>query len=193
MLVKRKRRKKDVQELLGDNTAQSRSLPSGPGGGSGGGSGGPMTERTALFGVSAATATLAGLGSKRKAQEAQPSETGERGFVRVSGKKLPSVLQHGGDGYSDPRESMMSGVSSTYGSQVMDPNTYAENRLAVGRPMRPVSGVPVTRSGPAHTPVIQRNPFADPPSPPPRPPRTPTRFTSPEGSRGSPSKFQEAI
>lgn len=199
MAVKWKKRRNDVQELIGGNGSRaiSASPTAGPGGGdTSGGAGQQMAERSTAFSVPAA---LASLTSKKDNQAGQASAgSGERGFVRVSGKKLPSVLQHGGDGYSDPRQSTMSGESDYYrGSQSFDPTAAGgSGRLALGTPMRPVSGVPIMRSGPGRTPVTEQNPFTDPPSPPtPPPPRDPLgrSLTSQDGSRGSGSRFQENI
>lgn len=200
MAIKYKKRRNDVQELIGDQGVGSRAITAGPASGGDGGSGAaaPMAERSGAnpFGVPAALASLTG-----KNNAPPVAGTGERGFVRVSGKKLPSVLQHGGDGYSDPRGSVMSGESDYYrGSQAFEPGAGAHH-LALGAPMRPVSGVPIMRSGPSRTAVTQENPFADdpfadPPSPPPPPPpRDPLgrSLGSQDGSRGSGSKFQENI
>ncbi|RDA95833.1 hypothetical protein CP533_5084 [Ophiocordyceps camponoti-saundersi (nom. inval.)] len=88
-----------------------------------------------------------------------------RGFYRVAGRKLPPVLMTGGDGYSDPRGTMM---SDDYGQSSHTLESAGSSRprpLALGAPMRPVSGIPIMRSGPARTPVTQ-NPFVDPPSSP---------------------------
>ncbi|KAH6686366.1 hypothetical protein F5X68DRAFT_15472 [Plectosphaerella plurivora] len=173
----------------------------------------PMTQRSMSWGAGA----LAGIGAKRASRNAPPpppsppAESGERGFYRVSGRKLPSVLASGGDGYSDPNEnpfgnqnrsSAMSGDSVLYrDSQGFfdepTPND-ALGRLAVGSPMRPVSGVPIMRSGPAKTPVTESNPFADPGAPVLQPP-PPSRdaigrsLGSQDGSRGSGSRFTEEI
>ncbi|PNY29114.1 Uncharacterized protein TCAP_00964 [Tolypocladium capitatum] len=149
---------------------------------SGGGDSGAIAERPGPWTVSAALANLTG---KRNAP---PAQGGERGFYRVSGRKLPSVLYAGGDGYSDPRDSTVSGNSDYYrGSQAFDPG-----QLALGSPMRPVSGVPIMRSGPARTPVTE-DPFVDPPSPlsaHDSARRTPESRESPQASG---SKFQERI
>ncbi|KAF4987577.1 hypothetical protein FDECE_15379, partial [Fusarium decemcellulare] len=182
--------------LLGENQPGMRSI-----GGPEGGSGGPMSERNGGFSVATA---LAGLTGKKQQQPPEPAPTGERGFYRVSGKKLPSVLQVGGDGYSDPRtnrESVMSGHSDYWrGSQAFDPGDRDSHRLALGSPMRPVSGVPVIRTGPARTPITESNPFSDPPARP-RPDSDALggsvgggSVASQDGSHGSPpSRFQERI
>jgi hypothetical protein len=172
-----------------------------------------MTQRSMPWGAGA----LAGIAAKRASRNAPPpppsppAESGERGFYRVSGRKLPSVLASGGDGYTDPsenpfgnqnRSSAMSGDSVLYRDSqgFFDepvPND-ALGRLAVGSPMRPVSGVPIMRSGPAKTPVTESNPFAD-PAPPALQPPPPSRdaigrsLGSQDGSRGSGSRFTEEI
>lgn len=155
------------------------------------GSSAAMTERSASSGVAAALASLTG-----KRNPPLPVDSGgERGFYRVSGKKLPSVLQAGGDGYSDPRESVISGHSDYWrGSQAFDPAQGPSTRLALGSPMRPVSGVPVIRTGPARTPITEHNPFEDPP-PAPRPDSDALgrSLASQDGSRGSTSRFRERI
>lgn len=143
-------------------------------------------------GTSAAPAPFSNLSGKRSSHQASGSaeEGGERGFYRVAGRKLPPVLITGGDGYSDPRESVASGGSDYYrGSQAFD--ATAERgpcQLALGAPMRPVSGVPMLRSGPVRTPVTE-NPFIDPLSPP-TTQDTPSRRPV---SRASASKFHEGL
>ncbi|CAK7566936.1 MAG: hypothetical protein SEPTF4163_004891 [Sporothrix epigloea] len=89
----------------------------------------------------------------------------ERGFYRVSGKKLPSVLQHGGDGYEDPRESVLSmnptlhRDSHGYFGGAGGPATTPSSHYAVGSPMRPKSGVPVFHNGPGKA-VSMRAPLS---------------------------------
>jgi hypothetical protein len=156
-----------------------------------GGGGGGMTERSVPAAVTAALASLTG---KRQPPASEPPPTGERGFYRVSGRKLPSVLQSGGDGYTDPHESIASGTSDYYrGSQAFDPASGANTRLALGSPMRPVSGVPIMRDGPGRTPVHESNPFADPPSPPAAPDPVGRSHPSQDGSGASGSRFRERI
>lgn len=192
--------------ILGGNQSGSRSIAgpmSGPDGGS-------MAERSS---ASAAVSTvLAGLIGRKQEQTPEPEPVSERGFYRVSGKKLPSVLQVGGDGYSDPRtgppppsssranrESVMSGTSDYWrGSMAWDPSQQDSHHLALGTPMRPISGVPVIRSGPARTPVTESNPFTDPPRPKPDGDGLGGStgggsVASRDGSFGSPSRFQERI
>ncbi|KAH7318515.1 hypothetical protein B0I35DRAFT_479014 [Stachybotrys elegans] len=164
----------------------------------GGSASGPaMTERSPTSAVSATLSRLTSRGPPPV--PATSSATGERGFYRVSGRKLPSVLQVGGDGYTDPRESVMSGVSDYYrGSQEFNPGTGGSARLALGSPMRPVSGIPIMRTGPVRHVVpenpFESNPFLDPSSPPPtlEDPLGRTLVTQ-DGSRGSGSRFQERL
>ncbi|KAL2760721.1 hypothetical protein ACRALDRAFT_2015696 [Sodiomyces alcalophilus JCM 7366] len=179
----RMRKRKHGRIMLGEGAG------AGPGNGSRGllpGTDGPsgdggMTQRSVGLG-----AALAGLSPKRTSRNGTvpPSTEAERGFYRVSGRKLPPVILNGGDGYTAPRDSTMSGGESVYyresrpffhdGSRAADPPA----RLAVGAPMRPVSGVPVMRTGPARVAVTEENPFADPFSdnmgPLEAPPRDPT-------------------
>ncbi|KAK1972868.1 hypothetical protein LY78DRAFT_665067 [Colletotrichum sublineola] len=156
---------------------------SGPEGGGGGG----MIQRSLSWGRSAAAvgpgAVVAARKHSRRASE--PSETGERGFVRVSGRKLPSVLQSGGDGYTDPREGTM-GVApfgGAAGAADDDESVYYRDsraffdpggpdgqspRLALGSPMRPP---------PARDPIGRTLPSQD----------------GSRDSRGSASRFQEQM
>ncbi|KAJ6784456.1 hypothetical protein PWT90_09550 [Aphanocladium album] len=192
MLALRYKKKRDGESLPGSNETRGFAALRA----SGSDATNSMAERNDA--ASSVTAAFAALTSKRqsKGATAGSSDTlevppgGERGFYRVSGRKLPSVLYSGGDGYSDPRESTFSQFS-----QSSDPFSRGDQPFALGSPMRPISGVPIMRSGPARTPVTESNPFADPaPSPPtPRyesPPRRPGSSGSP---RGSGSRFQESI
>ncbi|KAK1983109.1 hypothetical protein LZ30DRAFT_687912 [Colletotrichum cereale] len=182
--------------------------------------GGAMIQRSLSYGPSDVAggpgAAAAARTHSRRASE--PSETGERGFVRVSGRKLPSVLQSGGDGYTDPRESVAGAApfGGAAGAANDDESVYYRDsqaffdhggpggqapRLALGSPMRPVSGVVVFKESPARTPVTESAPFADPnaslsPSPPPA--RDPIGRTLPSqdgsrDSRGSASRFHEQM
>lgn len=158
-----------------------------------------MAERNGA--ASSVTAAFAALTNKRQSRATTAASSdmlevpsgGERGFYRVSGRKLPSVLYSGGDGYTDPRENPRESTFSQF-SQSSEPFQPGEQPFALGAPMRPVSGVPIMRSGPARTPVAESNPFADPAPSPPR-----SRYESPPrrpGSSGSPrsgSRFQESI
>ncbi|KAI3391789.1 hypothetical protein diail_6811 [Diaporthe ilicicola] len=139
--------------------------PSAEGGGGGGSSGeggggssgtaayGTMQRSSAPYSVASSLAALAGKRSSRERSNTG-SEMAERGFVRVSGKKLPPVLQYGGDGYSDPRErSSLNSDASVYRDSMAIFNQSSHQRLALGSPMRPESGVISYNPGPAKTPV----------------------------------------
>lgn len=68
----------------------------------GGGTGAPMVERHSGF-----LPIFNAFRSRPKQIAGGASEAGgseEPSFVRISGRKLPSVLQHGGDGYGEPGE-----------------------------------------------------------------------------------------
>ncbi|OAA40365.1 hypothetical protein NOR_05926 [Metarhizium rileyi] len=142
-------KKKGSHTIFGSQSggAASRALGDGTSGNSG--SGGATAEWPAVPG--AVAAALVSLSGKRAPPASQSSESGERGFYRVSGRKLPSVLHNGGDGYSDPRGSAISDCSDYYrGSQAFEPTSTGGGQLSLGAPMRPVSGgVPIMRSGPA--------------------------------------------
>ncbi|KAK2036242.1 hypothetical protein LZ31DRAFT_616581 [Colletotrichum somersetense] len=193
------------------SASQDTSL-TGPEGGSRG-----MVQRSLSYGRSAAGvgSGTAAAARKHSRRASEPSETGERGFVRVSGRKLPSVLQSGGDGYTDPGD-IVAPVAPFGGGANDDESVYYRDsraffdpgghdgqspRLALGSPMRPESGVVVFKESPARTPVTESAPFADPnaslsPSPPPT--RDPIGRTLPSqdgsrDSRGSASRFQEQM
>lgn len=194
MLAMRYKRRRDGGGVLGggqSGTTASRSIVGGDGGSA---ASRAMTERSGpSTAVAAALASLVA-GNRRTRQSAGSVEGGERGFYRVSGRKLPSVLQSGGDGYSDPRGSTLSGSSDYFrGSQAFDRTAVQTGHLALGAPMRPVSGVPVMRSGPARIPITE-NPFADPPV---SPGATHDVAGRNLGTRDSPrapgSRFQESI
>ncbi|KAK3945090.1 hypothetical protein QBC46DRAFT_372720 [Diplogelasinospora grovesii] len=171
----------------GDSTAKGRGPSSGPGSGGGG-----MTERSIPFAVPSALASLTG---QKRAIEGPSEESGaqEKGFYRVSGKKLLSVLESGGDGYSDPHASVMSTNSYYRDSQAFSggPSTP---RLQLGSPMRPESGVPIMRSGPARRAVQEQVPYSDSLAPPPTdPPGRPLVSRHSSQGSGSPSRFAEDL
>ncbi|PHH78092.1 hypothetical protein CDD80_7385 [Ophiocordyceps camponoti-rufipedis] len=152
-----------------------------------GGNSGPTTPR-AIAGPGSTTAEASvpqtRFAGSRGDEMAEQGD--ERGFYRVAGRKLPPVLMTGGDGFSDPRDTLLSDSTADFRrtSQALDSMAGSLRPLALGAPMRPVSGIPIIRSGPARTPVTQ-NPFADPP-------------TSPSAQDGSPgwrdrSRFHEGI
>ncbi|PKS10714.1 hypothetical protein jhhlp_002471 [Lomentospora prolificans] len=203
MALLRWRKKQSGRLRLSDGpTSGSRGLIAD--GENGGGDGG-VTQRSNPFVVPAVLSSLASY----KSPPSPNAKSQETGFYRISGKKLPSVLQYGGDGFTDPRASTMSGASSTYPDQPPPPLIDIENggapMLALGNPMRPVSGVVMMRSSPARTPVTEHNPFldpsADPFTDPPSPACPPTQALRPDAvgrsltaqdvSRGSSSRFME--
>lgn len=164
----------------------------------GGGDGGGVWDgQQAPFAVPATLAALTG--PRTRAIEEGPKQTApvEKGFYRVSGKRLRPVLESGGDGYSDPepdpRHSTMSGVSDYRRSEAFVGGSM--ERLQLGSPMRPVSGVPIFRSGPNRTPVEATGPFSDyfqRPDTPPTPAEPLGRNLMPGAQqRGSPSRFAE--
>jgi hypothetical protein len=159
----------------------------------GSGSDGPRTHRPSPLADPAVLASMSTFKVQRQHNPTQ-ARSEERGFNRVSGRKLPSVLQYGGDGYTDPRQSVISGTSSHYReSPTPEMTQEGTPRLALGSPMRPISGIPIVRSGPARTPVTEHNPFFDPPSPASNwhPDPIGRSLTSQDGSRAS--RFAEEI
>ncbi|KAI2473890.1 hypothetical protein F4781DRAFT_7118 [Annulohypoxylon bovei var. microspora] len=166
------------------------------------GDGSGMAEqrrRSIPFAIPAALASLTG--HKRiSGRSGASSDGGERGFSKVSGRKLPPVIQFGGDGYSDPRDTIMSDQSIDYRDSQAFPGlgSTGPTRLAVGAPMRPESGVPVYNPGPARTPVTGQAPFTpdtSPLEPPPRDPLGPSRPSQDGSSRShaSVSRFTEVL
>jgi len=144
----------------GDSTARGKgpfygtTLPFINGGGSSGNAEKDETgvqQRTSVWAIPTALAKLTG----RRAIEAPPAEPEpqEKGFYRVSGKKLISVLESGGDGYSDPHESVGSASSLYRESRATFLGDEPQAPLKLGSPMRPVSGIPVFRSGPQRVAV----------------------------------------
>merc|ERR1712093_460196 len=181
-------------------TGTSRSVP--PSGPSGSGSG-AMAERSSFggFAVPAALASLTGYkrSSQRTADRNTISSTAgsERGFYRVSGRKLPSVLQSGGDGYGGGimESNTLSGSSFYRDSQGFYGGPGGPSSPPVGLSMARDSGVPIMREGPARTPVTEQGPFADPPAsltPPPRRPDVVGR-SHPSFDGSQRSRFTEEV
>ncbi|XXH00157.1 hypothetical protein Hte_006499 [Hypoxylon texense] len=176
---------------------------SGPGGGGPGGAGeGGMSERRSIpFAIPAALASLTGY-KRFSGRSAASADDGERGFSKISGRKLPPVLQFGGDGYSDPRDTVLSDQSIEYRDSQAFPGFMGTGptRLAVGTPMRPDSGIPVFNAGPARTPVHEQGPFSpytdnSPLEPPRRDPlgRSHPSHDGSSRSHGSASRFTEEL
>ncbi|KAL2119210.1 hypothetical protein VTJ04DRAFT_6170 [Mycothermus thermophilus] len=84
----------------------------------------------------------------------EPAPT-EKGFYRVSGRKLISVLESGGDGYSDPVDS-----DAKYRNSQMSIFSMNQAPLKLGSPMRPESGVPIFHDGPQRTAVQEQPPLS---------------------------------
>jgi hypothetical protein len=147
------------------------------------------------FAVPAALASLAAFNkrSSQRSEQTVSTAPSERGFYRVSGRKLPSVLQTGGDGYGGGDTNTLSGSSfyrdSTgfYGGG--GPSHGPGSPLAanpVGPSVDRDSGVPVMRPSPARTPVTEQGPFK-PLTPP--PPLQPPRLDRPDSlGRSHPSQ-----
>ncbi|KAL5319727.1 hypothetical protein ACEPPN_012783 [Leptodophora sp. 'Broadleaf-Isolate-01'] len=162
-----------------------------------------MAERSSFggFAVPAALATLTGYkrSSQRTADRTTISSTAgsERGFYRVSGRKLPSVLQSGGDGYGGGimESNTLSGSSFYRDSQGFYGGSGGPSSPPLGLSMTRDSGVPIMREGPARTPVTEQGPFANPPAsltPPPRRPDVVGRsHPSLDGSQRS--RFTEEV
>ncbi|KAK7754893.1 hypothetical protein SLS62_003207 [Diatrype stigma] len=183
-----------AQGSLGERGIGAPAPGGGPGSGSGPGGAGEMSEqeRQAPFAVPAALASL----TKRGSQEG-----GEKSFQKLSGRKLPSVLTSGGDGYNDPRDPnprdtmMSSGTQASYRDSVA---FLGKPRFAVGSPMRPESGVPVYHPSPSRTPVTEQGPFSDDFAVLEPPPRDPLGRSEPSHdgsirSMGSRSRFSENL
>merc|ERR1712093_231978 len=181
-------------------TGTSRSVP--PSGPSGSGSG-AMAERSSFggFAVPAALASLTGYkrSSQRTADRNTISSTAgsERGFYRVSGRELPSVLQSGGDGYGGGimESNTLSGSSFYRDSQGFYGGPGGPSSPPVGLSMARDSGVPIMREGPARTPVTEQGLFADPPAsltPPPRRPDVVGR-SHPSFDGSQRSRFTEEV
>jgi len=149
-------------------------LSLGSGGGTAGaavaavGGGGPsqpsggMVERRSVIPTALANIT----GYKRSSQKTISSNAeSERGFYRVSGRKLPSVLQSGGDGYGGGIDNRAANTMS--GTSFYRDSDGFYGGVGSSMPQRD-SGVPVIRPSPARTPVTEQGPFALlPPLPPP--------------------------
>ncbi|KAI2621720.1 hypothetical protein GGR54DRAFT_76854 [Hypoxylon sp. NC1633] len=171
----------------------------GPSGGDGGG----MSERrrSIPFAIPATLASLTGY-KRSSGPSAVSADGGERGFSKISGRRLPPVLQFGGDGYSDPRDTVLSDQSIDYRDSQAFPGLTGSGptRLAVGAPMRPESGIPVFNPGPARTPITEQGPFtpytdSSPLEPPHRDPlgRSHPSHDGSSRSHGSASRFTEEL
>jgi hypothetical protein len=166
---------------------------------------GGMTQRRSLaFGVPAVLASMTGY--KRASQKTETDRTisstagSERGFYRVSGRKLPSVLQSGGDGYGgEINTNTLSGSSFYRDSQGFygGPGSPTSPSHPPGtRPFQRDSGIPVMRPSPARTPVTEQSPFSafpTPLDPPPPRPDVLTRSQAPSQDGSQRSRFTEEV
>jgi hypothetical protein len=164
---------------------------------------GGMTERRSLaYGVPAVLASMTGY--KRSSQKTETDRTisstagSERGFYRVSGRKLPSVLQSGGDGYGGGiNTNTLSGSSFYRDSQGFygGPGSPTSPSYPPGISHQRDSGVPVMRPSPARTPVTEQSPFSAFPAPPTPPLQRPDVFgRAPPSQDGSQrSRFTEEV
>jgi hypothetical protein len=126
-------------------------------------SGGMAERRSFIYAVPAALASLTGY--KRSSQSSTTG--GERGFVRVSGRKLPSVIQTGGDGYgAGIPDATLSGSSFYRDSHGFygGPGTPTFPDMETQRESGQI-GTPVMRPSPARTPVTEHGPFSAVPPP----------------------------
>jgi len=172
-----------------------------PGGDSTQPSGGMVERRSLAYAVPAALASLTGYKrSSQKTERTVSSTAGsERGFYRVSGRKLPSVLQSGGDGYgggiNDIHTNTLSGTSFYRDSQGFYGGPGSPSLPLVGMSKQRDSGVPVMRPSPARTPVTEHGPFSSAPPPLTPPTRRPDvlgrSHPSQDGSHAS--KFTEEV
>lgn len=98
-----RRRSQNRQALIGGGGADTSAQPIGPDGGSGpnGPRGPAMSHRGGLAPVLAPLLGGAIFKSRQQA-ESGPQATGERGFQRVSGRKLPSAFSPGIEGLTSP-------------------------------------------------------------------------------------------
>lgn len=166
--------------------------------------GGMIERRSLALGVPAVLASMTGY--KRSSQKTETDRTisstagSERGFYRVSGRKLPSVLQSGGDGYGGGIGTNTLSGSSFY----RDSQGFYGGAGSPTSPSHPPgamsftrdSGVPVMRPSPARTPVTEQSPFSEFPAPLDPPPRRPTddlgrSHPSQDGSQRS--RFTEEV
>jgi hypothetical protein len=164
-------------------------------------SGGRMEQRSFACAVPAALASLTGYKRSSRQTDQTVSSTGasERGFYRVSGRKLPSVLQTGGDGYGGgiPNDHTLSGSSFYRDSHGFygGPGTPSFPPLETHRESGQI-GTPVMRPSPARTPVTEQGPFptAVPPDLDPLPPRPDVLGRSHPSQDGShASRFTEEV
>lgn len=160
LMLLRWKKRRDALKLRASDTGGRGLLTAGSASGAPQGMSDMAERRSIPFAVPAALANLTGY--KRFSHRQVGPADGERGFQKLAGRKLPSVLQHGGDGFSEPsfaRDSIMSDQSA-YRDSIGMFGGPSMPRVAVGSPMRPESGVPIFHAGPARTPVTEQGHFS---------------------------------
>ncbi|KAI2623427.1 hypothetical protein GGS21DRAFT_547165 [Xylaria nigripes] len=156
-VLKWKKRRSNIKLIQGSGRERGYGAVTGSGGRGPTGAGGMSeAQRPGLLAIPAALAQ--GLFAKHTTA----SDGAERGFAKISGRKLPPVLQFGGDGYTDPRGSVMSDRSIDYRVSQHIAGEAALPRLALGSPILQEASPPVFHASPARTPVRTSGPFSDP-------------------------------
>ena len=130
-------------------------------------SGGMTQRRSRAFAVPAALASLTGYkrSSQRTDRTISSTAGSERGFYRVSGRKLPSVWQTGDDGYGDTNPPHPLSGSSFYRDSSGFHGGPGGPAFLPGTTSQHDSGVPVMRPSPARAPVTEQGPFSTTPPP----------------------------
>lgn len=202
ILVKWYKRKLASNRAVGgssDEGARASAAPKGPPPPEG------MYER-ARFAIPAGLANLGSFNPNRMSRQTMGTVSStagsEQGFVRVSGRKIQSVLESGGDGYGDPAKTSNANMNVDGASYLQDSRGMYGGSES-GSPITPVarrqSGIANWRPSPARTPIIERGAFLghEFDQLPPRPdggehPR-PSYEGSNAGSLASGSRFTEAV
>ncbi|KAI1813962.1 hypothetical protein GGS20DRAFT_585975 [Poronia punctata] len=165
-LLRWRKRRTGARLIQGPGTDRGYGAVATGGTGGPGGDGGMSDRRRSIpFAIPAALAHLTGQGRLSKGTVSS-ADGGERGFTKVSGRKLPPVLQFGGDGYTDPRASRASDQSVEYRASQLFFGEAPLSRLAVGAPMLQETGIPVFHDSPARSVVTNpghssNDPFSD--------------------------------
>ena len=189
-LIRWRKRNKGVLSLSGESA-----ISDGRGAHGEQGSGAMIERRSAGFTIPASFASIANKRfSRRNEAPDTAAEPGERGFYRVSGRKIPSVLHTGGDGYGG--ESAIDNDTSFY----RDSHAFFGGRGPPSPPLgtinrRSTGGVPIFRPSPARTPTREESPFNFAAEGVPSPPRIPDHVgrshASQDGSHAS--RFTEEV
>lgn len=160
-----------------------------------------MVQRRSLAQVvPAALASLTGFKRSQKQDQFEPPPA-EQGFYRVSGRKIQSVLQTGGDGFGD--EDVGGGTNAMSGSPLYNVSRGLHGGTGpssssphVGISIQRDPENPIMRPSPARTPVTEPGPFASmntgPLALPPRRPDAVGR-SRPSQDSSHPSRFTELV